>query len=483
MSDDYYNETETGTRIVDEVPYDVPSFGVIDCARADVTDIGECNPRSADPSMLENGFANAQRIVIGNATLYCGDAFDVLPQLASDFIDSAVTDPPYGIDFMGKHWDADVPSSCLWKLVLRTLKPGAHLLSFSGARTYHRVATSIEDAGFRIRDQIMWIFGSGMPKSHNMAKAIQALKTTGSAAPMGQRKAAMGDTYCLTDGAGKPGYGNGGNFFGPLAHQNGRRTPELPVNDNDAVEWEGWGTGLKPAHEPICMARKPFRGSCTANVLKYATGAINIDACRIAGNDNASAGSRKGSVSHDSARSGCGGELLGVERKGEALGRWPANVLHDGSDEVLALFPDVRTGKGTRNARQRNRIYTGNFAGKASPTELNQNGGDSGSAARFFYCPKASKMDREQGTPQSNKHPTVKPTQLMAYLCRLVTPPRGTLLDCFMGSGSTGKAAVQQGFRFIGIERDPEHFRVACARIADAQGIRLKADWAGLLEG
>lgn len=282
--------------------------------------------------------------------------------------DSIVTDPPYELGFMGKAWDSRgiAYSVELWSEALRVLKPGGHLLAFSGSRTYHRMTCAIEDAGFEVRDQIMWVYGSGFPKSHNLAG-----------------------------------------------------------------EWDGWGTALKPAHEPICVARKPLIGTVAANVLAHGTGALNIDGCRVATDDNLNGGTY--------SPGGKAAPMPGDERTGAALGmfapgarpaagfvqpdgRWPANLIHDGSDEVTTLF---------------------------------------GEPARFFYCAKTSKTDRGA----ENIHPTVKPTDLMAYLCRLVTPPGGVVLDPFAGSGSTGKAAVREGFQFVGFELSVEYAAIANARI------------------
>ena len=295
-------------------------------------------------------------------------------------IDAVVTDPPYGLAFMGKKWDYDVPSEAIWAECLRVLKPGGHMLAFAGTRTQHRMAVRIEDAGFEIRDMIAWVYGSGFPKSHDVSKAIDKLAGVEITAP-------------ATDAA---------------------------------MQWQGWGTALKPSLEPVTVARKPLTGTVADNVLAHGTGGINIDGCRVTTDDASN------------------------------RGRWPANLIHDGSDEVVG------------------------FAGEQS---------------RFYYCAKASKKDRDEGLegfalgkagalnmrtdshserngmttqPRANTHPTVKPTELMRYLCRLVTPPNGVVLDPFMGSGSTGKAAVLEGFKFIGIEREAAYFEIASARVLAA---------------
>jgi DNA modification methylase len=295
--------------------------------------------------------------------LHLGDCLDVLATLPDNSVDSVVTDPPYGLSFMGKKWDYDVPSVAIWEQCLRVLKPGGHLLAFAGTRTQHRMACRIEDAGFEIRDMIAWVYGSGFPKSHNLE---------------GDHK--------------------------------------------------GWGTALKPALEPITMARKPFSSTVAANVIQYGTGAINVDGCRVGTESrwNPSAGHKdlenKRTVTPISSHKEFDGR--------ECVGRWPANIIHDGSNEAALSLK---------------------------------------SGARFFYTAKAGKVDRES----ENNHPTVKPTMLMAYLCRLVTQPGGVVLDPFMGSGSTGKAATINGFRFIGIERDPEYHKIAHARISNQHEGRL----------
>jgi DNA modification methylase len=290
-------------------------------------------------------------------TVIHGDCLDVLRSMPDCSVDSVVTDPPYGLSFMGKRWDYDVPGEDIWRECLRVLKPGGHLLAFAGTRTQHRMAVRIEDAAFEIRDMIAWVYGSGFPKSHNLKD-----------------------------------------------------------------DWQGWGTALKPALEPITVARKPFPGTVAANVLAHGTGGLNVDGCRVGSGADRTAGGKSGSAASSVLEDGFHAKRM--ERPTE--GRWPANLIHDGSEGVGGLL----------------------------------NG-----AARFFYCAKASKRDRDEG----NGHPTVKPTDLMRYLCRLVTPPGGTVLDPFAGSGSTGKAAALEGFQFIGIEREAEYVEIARARIAAVQ--------------
>jgi hypothetical protein len=291
-----------------------------------------------------------------------------------------------------------VPGVEFWEDALRVAKPGAHLLAFGGTRMVHRLAVAIEDAGWEIRDRIHWVYGSGFPKSHNISKAIDKAA--------GHWRGKAGEV--ISDN-------------GSMSAPNYERTPLGDPITPAAQRWDGWGTALKPAVEPIIMARKPFKGTVAANVLEWGTGAVNVDGCRVEGwkpqvtqgiNSNASSYC----VAKTRRTSGSSNE-----------GRFPANLIHDGSDEATAGMGD---------------------------------------AARYFYCPKASKRDRDAGLREwRNTHPTVKPTELMAYLCRMITPPGGTVLDPFNGSGSTGKAAVREGFDYIGCELDPEYVEIARARI------------------
>jgi len=382
---------------------------------------------------------------IGNATLYCGDSNEVLKDIQN--VDAVVTDPPYGLSFMGKQWDYDVPTQELWEKVYQSIKQGGHLVSFFGSRTYHRGVIPIEDAGFEIRDQLMWIYGSGFPKSHNIGKKVK--------------------------------------------------------------EYEGWGTALKPAHEPIVMARKPFKGTVAKNVLEHGTGGINIDGCRvgIVEDDDISKKNphTKGGFGHKDAH--IYGKSDGADEYNYSLGRFPANVMHDGSEEVLEIFPETGKSSGGRSYQNTNQMYSGGWADEKG-NKTDPGFGDEGTASRYFYCAKASKKDRDEGLDmvaekpiawgnqakaelkrgnidfkadgdstkhnqvqmRKNTHPTVKPTELMKYLCRLVTPQGGVVLDPFMGSGSTGKGALLEGFKFVGIEMDRDYFDIACARIKAAHG-------------
>lgn len=362
-----------------------------------------------------------------------GDCRDWMAQIEPNSLDACVCDPPYHLTsivkrfgaanaapakvgktgayerasrgFMGQTWDGgDVAfDPATWEAVYRILKPGAHLIAFSGTRTYHRMACAIEDAGFEIRDCLMWHYGSGFPKSHN---------------------------------------------------QSG--------------EWQGWGTALKPATEPICLARKPLIGTVAANLAEYRTGALNIDGCRIEAQGRPArevAAFRDGVTYKGNALEGrVDGSLQSSKAVGTTdLGRWPANILHDGSDEVLAAFPDS---EGSGPARTLKRGLRDDGWGMADlPSELRDGG--SGSAARFFYCAKSSTEERGEG----NNHPTVKPIDLMRWCCRLITPPGGTIIDPFMGSGSTLIAADAEQFNAIGCELSADYAAIAEDRIRKSAGL------------
>lgn len=365
--------------------------------------------------------------------LYLGNCLDHLEFMPDNSVDSIVTDPPYGLSFMGKKWDYDVPSVAIWAECLRVLKPGGHLLSFAGTRTQHRMAVNIEDAGFEIRDMVSFLYDT----NETAQTLIESLSP---------------EQLKLLDST----FGRGGM----LAWTYGSG---FPKSHNLKDDWEGWGTALKPALEPITVARKPFKGTVAANVLEYGTGAINIDGCRVpfAGEQDERESKQKNK--HGDFGSGpMSNKVFGEYKKDrdnyDPTGRWPANLIHDGHDEVVALFPESSV-TGKRSAKSQSAEVNGTnwLTGNHESTEYT----DQGSASRFFYCAKASKKDRGEG----NNHPTVKPTDLMAYLCRLVTPPGGVVLDPFMGSGSTGKAAMREGFRFTGIEMDPDYFEIAKARI------------------
>lgn len=344
--------------------------------------------------------------------IHIGDCLEVMRTLPANSVDAIVTDPPYGLGFMGKHWDHGVPGPDFWREMLRVAKPGAYLVAFGGSRTHHRMACAIEDAGWEIRDTIMWLYGSGFPKSLNIG--------------------------------------------------------------------DGRGTALKPAHEPIVLARKPLIGTVAENLARFGTGVLNIDDCRVLTDENLNGGAY--------AASGGRSALDGDERIGAAAGmfqpgktaasefvqpagRWPANIIHDGSDEVLAAFPSAPGQRGDLKETGRSRPSSGRFGDMAPPHAHPARIDTDTSAARFFYCAKASRQDRSDGLDKSkgNHHPTVKPTNLMRWLCRLVTPAGGVVLDPFMGSGSTGRAALMEGFQFVGIEMDPGYAAIAEARIRTVQ--------------
>ena len=527
------------------------------------------------------------------------DCIAAMKEMPDNSVDSIVTDPPYEFGFMGKSWDSTgiAFNVEVWREALRVLKPGGHLLAFSGSRTYHRMAVAIEDAGFEIRDQIMYVYGSGFPKSLNVKKAAKdkvcqcSVEWSYGTDTQGTESQAEHDLRLMqnahlsqtinaenkqgevlltqlqeqsapsTNGGksqegikdGKEsiveGRGNSqatkGQLQGSKIHSlpagfsadgsqgwlyNGTSLSDGSVGRSDADSnrsgqsqesqsigqpqgelgtvpnergsqaggsWQicgrcdkpvidGWGTALKPAHEPIVLARKPLIGTVANNVLTHGTGGLNIDGSRV-GNEGGTARDGKADQPNESGWENMRGH--GVAQLNS--GRWPANFIHDGSDEVLELFPDTKSGAVKPYQRANRDSYSGSMPAEST---FNKEG-DSGSAARFFYCAKASKRDRNEGldgfeakfspkmsdgiggkehnpdtaTKKLNHHPTVKPTTLMQYLVRLVTPPNGIVLDPFMGSGSTGKACAYEGFNFIGIDQSAEYVEIARARIEYAQ--------------
>ena len=421
--------------------------------------------------------------------LHCGDCLIVMKTFVDNSIDTIITDPPYGLKFMGKKWDYDIPSIEIWKECLRVLKPGGHLLSFGGTRTWHRIAVSIEDAGFEIRDNIMYLYGSGFPKSVDISKALDKeagakRKTIGKYQPPG-----MDRPWNLKNAKDE-------RSVEIFASSRNNLDITAPSTD-DAKEWEGWGTALKPAVEPIIVAMKPLDGTYPENAQKHGVAGLNIDGSRIKRQDG------------DRTEYG----LDGVDRKTGLIygkqygkiqfdgkeGRWPANIIHDGSDEIVKVFPQTTSGAMKRNVPGYEGTSNTNFIrGVSGPS--NQHG-DSGSASRFFYCAKASREERELGlknfkskkrdtsrkegnpggdNPRNrgvhkikNNHPTVKPLSLMRYLCKLTkTPSGGVVLDPFMGSGTTGIACLFEGRDFIGIELEKEYFDLASSRIGHAEELR-----------
>lgn len=390
---------------------------------------------------------------MSEAAIITGDCLREMAGMEPDSYDAIVTDPPYGLGFMGKQWDAQVPGPEYWQQMLRVAKPGAHLVAFGGTRTFHRMMVAIEDAGWEIRDTIMWVYGSGFPKSHNVSLSID--KAMGH----GNRGKAIptASTYQASD-------------LEMANKLTSNPVPDYTAKTEEAQKWQGWGTALKPAWEPIILARKPLQGTVAQNVMNWGTGALNIDESRIpfaSEADRQTMASAKWTVRTGVTDdfSGTGGMMTsnkdgqvlnGADHLNEA-GRWPANVMHDGSEEVTAQL---------------------------------------GEAARFFYGSKANRKDRDEGledfepkgarpigisnwegqtngsgktmgpsAPRRNTHPTVKPTDLMRYLVRLVSRKGAVVLDPFAGSGSTGKAAVLEGRHFVGIETNDEYAVIARARI------------------
>lgn len=410
-------------------------------------------------------------------TLHLGDCREVLKTLPANSIDAVVTDPPYGLSFMGKGWDHGVPGVDFWTEVYRVMKPGAHLIAYGGTRTIHRLTVGIEDAGFEIRDSIYWLYGSGFPKSHNVSKAIDA--------HLGAEREIVGSYAEATNigkkADGKKGYAPGTDYpdVDTTVYITAPATPE-------AEQWDGWGTALKPAVEPAVLARKPLAGTVAQNVLQYGTGGINIDGCRIETDD-------KWDVRpHRSDENLCYGKGLGVGLPQNPGGRWPANIL---LDEVSAEMMDEQSGESNSGIRRSDDSHSVS----GSTFHIQRDGiiprghNDSGGASRFFYIAKASSTEREIGlqgmemhpggslsggndtrngkdrpqlSPRANHHPTVKPLQLMQYMIRLITPPGGTVLDPFMGSGSTGASCMLEGVQFVGIDITPEYIDIAEKRIS-----------------
>ena len=428
-------------------------------------------------------------IIVEGSTIYNGDCLEVMETMNKCSVDSVVTDPPYhltsivkrfgkegsapaqfGTDgafaraskgFMGKEWDGgDIAFQAnTWRKCYELLKPGGHLIAFSGSRTYHRMACAIEDAGFEIRDQCIWLYGSGFPKSHNIGKQIDKIQ--------GNEREVVGT---IQRGSVKDAIEKGVGYTADPANKNNKAIfgygTETVTKGNS--EWEGWGTALKPAHEPMVLARKPLSEKSVAdNVMKHGTGAINIDGCRVEGQS----------------------ELSDIDTTG---GRWPSNIMHDGSEQVQEIFPTT-----TSTEVSRQRTHKGIWsAGELAETEqLMPAYGDHGNASRYFYCAKTSKDERNFGlhgrksgqyssdgrakeienayqrnkSVSANTHPTVKPVELMRYLVRLVTPKGGLVLDPFMGSGSTGMGAREEDFQFVGIERELEYYEIAKARIKNVK--------------
>ena len=425
-------------------------------------------------------------------TLHIGNNLDILPTLPENSVDSIVTDPPYELGFMGKKWDNSgiAYSVELWTQCLRVLKPGGHLLSFGGTRTWHRVAVAIEDAGFEVRDSIAWMYGSGFPKSLDVSKAIDKQS--------GYEGAVIG-TEQIDVGM------QGGSMHAGRERKLAER--EIKELSQEAKQWEGWGTALKPAFEPIVVARKPLIGTVAENVLTHGTGALNIDGSRIGTTDNLNGGAYSPSPNGQSQN-----EVFGKYNKkpGEyqqPQGRWPANVILDEySAELLDEQSGVSKSPAVGSVTKTKPRHSGSMSGAFNHSEdgMSNGYGDTGGASRFFYVAKASKRDRNEGLedldPQrhsdrenaegvggnnprnrtneakQNFHPTVKPTDLMRYLIKLVTPPGGVVLDPFTGSGSTGKAAILEGFRFIGCELTEDYIPIIEGRLQHAETMAAEAE-------
>lgn len=436
-----------------------------------------------------------KKVVNKYVRLYRAECLAMLKKMPDNFVDAIVTDPPYGLGkapdalemlkdwiktghhdvkaksgFMGKAWDSFIPQPLMWKEALRVLKPGGHILCFAGTRTMDLMCLSLRLAGFELRDSIgyahdgggapllAWTYGSGFPKSLNIGKAID--KSSGA-----KRKVIGKRTI--------PGYAKNNVKHG--MHK--RNKTEFDITSKEPVtelakKYNGYGTALKPAWEPIILARKPFSESTAAkNVMKHGTGGLNIDGCRIANNpdiDDSRLGGKGKFKTDKAAKNVYEGGYAGNDIETSKLGRFPANLIHDGSDDVIKTFnTESRSIKGKK---REGKVGNTTRLNNSHMAQVNCEYDDNGSVARFFYCAKTNKKDRED----KNNHPTVKPTELMRYLVRLVTPENGIVLDPFMGSGSTGKACMLEGFRFVGIEREKEYFPICVSRIKHAHKQRVK---------
>ncbi len=460
--------------------------------------------------------------------LRLGDCLSVMAELPENSVDTILTDPPYGLTFMGKDWDRGVPGVAFWREALRVAKPGAMMLAMGGTRTFHRLVCAIEDAGWIVRDSIAWLYGSGFPKSYDISKGIDKydatearrnrdlrftkwMRSTGlTASEINEITNSFMGSHYLTDKEQpavptadmfdklRPHIGNvpqwveraveertiesenfkrrevlgrksvgvkngaagGSHEYGLTATEVNITAPSTPA----AQLWHGWGTALKPAMELICVAMKPIDGTFVNNALTWGVAGLNIDGGRVEGKPRTT--HKDGNFTGNSSKSAI--FPMPNIRTTEPQGRFPANVIHDGSDEVTGLFPDTKVG--ARRAGQLRHTKDGDINFTGDTFTLHEYPANEGSAARFFYCAKASRSERNAGL-ENNRHPTVKPLALMRYLVRLTkTPTGGVVLDPFMGSGTTGMAAVLEGRDFIGIELNAEYLEIAEKRIAHAQG-------------
>jgi len=395
-------------------------------------------------------------------TLHQGNNIDVLKGYPDNHFDSVVTDPPYGIDFLGKAWDSNTGSVDTYKECLRVLKPGGHLLAFSAARTYHHLAMSVELAGFEIRDQIMWIYGSGFPKSQDVGRSIER--------SMNKAQGKKNKISKLVDTTKNAGFGQtdharirAGVEWSTTVEEVG----QVECTHTEAKQWSGWGTALKPAHEPIVVARKPAKLSIAKNVQVYGTGAINIDACRV-GDFVPTLPSTGTNVIHRELEGN--DEANAIDGIPDSIGRFPSNVLGElGEYQKYFYCPKV-------SRKERHAGYDPNSQGVVIDSEVfgktpicNDCGKTRNGSTKHDQCDPANISFEERRTQRSeevgNNHPTVKPQQLMEYLIRLVTPPGSKVLDPFNGSGSTGMAAVKLGHHYTGIDLDERYIEISEKRI------------------
>ena len=407
-----------------------------------------------------------------NYKLYQGNMLDMLEDIEPNSIDAIITDPPYELNFMNKGWDNSgiAFQADTWKRCLEVLKPGGYLLAFGGSRTFHRVACAIEDAGFEIRDTIMWIYGSGFPKSMNIGLALDKKNGVESI-----------DTGIVSPNA-RPNCDKSNTLY-----ESGTVGKEFTIK-KATNEWDGWGTALKPSFEPIVVARKPFKGTLLDNIVNYGVGGFNIDECRVEyeKTQNPATNPLYRQQNADKYKQVQGGELSngavswtsGKNGVNEG-GRFPANTIltYDLVDieEVCGGFPDTKSQKTNSKLLD---IRGNNYNNSTKNLDIAYERGydDSGSASRYFYCAKASKRDRDEGLDKKNNHPTVKPCSLMQYLIRLVCPKGAVILDPFNGSGSTGKAVMYENldrdknYKYIGIELEEDYLAISKARIDYAKG-------------